>query len=114
MTLIDRLIDLVTRSIDVGLGREAFDFAAKALKYEPLPKSVYRVMLTEVGDTKIAVIKAIRELTGLGLKEAKDLTEQLSPPMIIKTTDANLAATAAEKLKAAGAAISIVQERLAP
>ncbi len=42
----------------------------------------WRVVLTDVGTQKINVIKKIRELTGLGLKEAKELTEDL--PKIIK------------------------------
>ena len=38
-------------------------------------KSEFDVVLAEVGSNKIAVIKAVREITGLGLKEAKDLVE---------------------------------------
>src|SRR6478736_8545991 len=38
-------------------------------------KEEFTVMLTAIGDKKINVIKAVREITGLGLKEAKDLVE---------------------------------------
>ena len=45
-------------------------------------KSEFDVMLTSFGDKKVAVIKAVRNITGLGLKEAKDLVE--SAPAAIK------------------------------
>ncbi len=45
-------------------------------------KSEFDVELTSAGDKKIAVIKAVREITGLGLKEAKDLVD--SAPKMIK------------------------------
>ena len=45
-------------------------------------KSEFDVMLTSFGDKKVAVIKAVRTITGLGLKEAKDLVE--SAPAAIK------------------------------
>jgi large subunit ribosomal protein L7/L12 len=45
-------------------------------------KSEFDVMLTSFGDKKVAVIKAVRTITGLGLKEAKDLVE--SAPAAVK------------------------------
>ena len=45
-------------------------------------KSEFDIMLTSFGDKKVAVIKAVRTITGLGLKEAKDLVE--SAPAAIK------------------------------
>ena len=44
-------------------------------------KDEFTVMLTGVGDKKINVIKAVREITGLGLKEAKDLVEGAPKPV---------------------------------
>ena len=44
-------------------------------------KDEFTVMLTAVGDKKINVIKAVREITGLGLKEAKDLVEGAPKPV---------------------------------
>jgi large subunit ribosomal protein L7/L12 len=41
----------------------------------------FTVMLTEVGANKVSVIKAVRELTGLGLKEAKDLVDAAPKPV---------------------------------
>ncbi len=62
----------------------------------------FTVMLTEIGANKIQVIKAVRELTSLGLKEAKDLVE--SAPAAIKENISKDEASAAKgKLEEAGA-----------
>ena len=58
-------------------------------------KDEFTVMLTAVGDKKINVIKAVREITGLGLKEAKDLVEAAPKPVKEGVPKAD-----AEKLKA--------------
>ena len=59
-------------------------------------KSEFNVVLKEAGANKIQVIKAVREATGLGLKEAKDLVD--GAPATIKE---NVAKEEAEKMKAA-------------
>ena len=56
----------------------------------------FDAMLTEVGPNKILVIKAVRELTGLGLKEAKDLVDAAPKPVLEKVSKED-----AEKAKAA-------------
>ena len=62
----------------------------------------FTVMLTEVGANKVQVIKAVRELTGLGLKEAKDLVDGAPKP--VKEGIAKVDAEAAKKkLEDAGA-----------
>jgi large subunit ribosomal protein L7/L12 len=58
-------------------------------------KDEFTVMLTAIGDKKINVIKAVREITGLGLKEAKDLVE--AAPKAVKD---GVPKADAEKLKA--------------
>ena len=58
-------------------------------------KDEFSVMLTAAGDKKINVIKAVREITGLGLKEAKDLVE--AAPKAVKES---VPKADAEKLKA--------------
>ena len=69
-------------------------------------KTEFDVILTAAGDGKLAVIKAVREITGLGLKEAKDLVE--SAPKEIKT---GVAKAEAEEIKnaltSAGATVEI-------
>jgi len=65
-------------------------------------KTEFTVMLTASGDNKVNVIKAVREITGLGLKEAKDLVDGAPKP--IKEGVAKAAADEAlAKLKEAGA-----------
>lgn len=69
-------------------------------------KSEFDVVLTEVGANKIQVIKAVRELTSLGLKEAKDLVD--SAPKAIKEGVAQDEADAAKaKLEEAGAKVEV-------
>jgi len=65
-------------------------------------KSEFDVHLTAVGDNKVNVIKAVREITGLGLKEAKDIVD--AAPKVVKEALAKDAAEdAAKKLTEAGA-----------
>ncbi len=69
-------------------------------------KSEFDVVLAEVGGNKIAVIKAVRGATGLGLKEAKDLVE--SAPCKVKEALAKADAEALKKdLEAAGAKVEL-------
>src|ERR671922_1287847 len=62
----------------------------------------FTVTLTAVGDSKINVIKAVRELTQLGLKEAKDLVDAAPKPVLENVSKAD-ADNASAKLKEAGA-----------
>jgi len=66
----------------------------------------FNVILTEIGANKVSVIKAVRELTGLGLKEAKDLVD--GAPKTVKEAVAKADAEAAKKkLEEAGAKAEI-------
>ena len=62
----------------------------------------FTVTLTAVGDSKINVIKAVRELTQLGLKEAKDLVDAAPKPVLENVSKAD-AEKAVARLKEAGA-----------
>ena len=64
------------------------------------------VILESPGDKKIQVIKEVRALTNLGLKEAKDLVEAAPKPVLEKVAR-DVAAKAKEALEAAGAAVSV-------
>ena len=64
------------------------------------------VVLQEVGDNKINVIKAVRQLTTLGLKEAKDLVES-APKPIVEGANSDDAAKAKEALESAGATVEL-------
>jgi large subunit ribosomal protein L7/L12 len=66
----------------------------------------FDVMLTAVGEKKIQVIKVVRELTGLGLKEAKDLVEA-APSKVLESVDKGAAASAKAKLEEQGATADI-------
>ncbi|WP_232549027.1 50S ribosomal protein L7/L12 [Propioniciclava soli] len=64
------------------------------------------VILESAGDKKIQVIKEVRALTSLGLKEAKDLVEAAPKPVLEKVAR-DAAAKAKEQLEAAGASVTI-------
>ena len=66
----------------------------------------FTVMLTGIGENKVNVIKAVRELTGLGLKEAKDLVD--GAPKAVKEAVSKADAEAAKKkLEEAGAKVDV-------
>jgi len=69
-------------------------------------KTEFTVILTEIGANKINVIKAVRELTNLGLKESKDLVEG-APKPVKEGVNKEDAAAAKAKLEAAGAKAEI-------
>lgn len=69
-------------------------------------KTDFTVMLTETGANKVSVIKAVREITGLGLKEAKDLVD--GAPKAVKEGMPKADAEAAKKkLEEAGAKVEL-------
>ena len=69
-------------------------------------KTDFDVVLEGFGDNKIAVIKVVRELTSLGLKEAKEVVES-APKAVLEGAKKEDAEAAKEKLEAAGAAVSL-------
>ena len=66
----------------------------------------FDVMLTSFGSSKVPVIKAVRELTGLGLKEAKDLVES-APTAVKEGVDKAEAEEVQKKLEEAGASAEV-------
>lgn len=66
----------------------------------------FDVILTAAGDKKIAVIKEVRALTSLGLKEAKDLVDG-APKPVVEKVDKATADKAKEQLEAAGASVEV-------
>lgn len=69
-------------------------------------KTSFDVILKSFGDQKIQVIKEVRALTGLGLKEAKDLVDNLPKP-VKENVSKEEAETACKQLEAAGAVVEI-------
>lgn len=69
-------------------------------------KTEFNVVLTEAGANKVSVIKAVREITGLGLKEAKDLVDGAPKPVKEGIAKAD-AEAAKKKLEEAGAKVEL-------
>jgi large subunit ribosomal protein L7/L12 len=80
--------------------------AAQGQAEEKEEKSTFNLILKGFGDKKIQVIKEVRALTGLGLKEAKDLVESVPKP-IKEGLSKEDAEAAQKKLEAVGAAVEL-------
>ena len=108
MTVME-LNDLVS-AIEEKFGVSAAAMAAPAQGNGPATAAAeqteFNVILTEAGANKVSVIKAVREITGLGLKEAKDLVD--GAPKAVKEAVAKADAEAAKKkLEEAGAKVEL-------
>jgi len=111
MSVMD-IVDLVKLMEEkFGVSAAAVAVAAPVAAGGPAPaaaeeKTEFNVSMTKVGDNKINVIKAIRAITGLGLKEAKDLVE--SAPVVVKEgVNKDQAQDIKKQLEEAGAAVEI-------
>ncbi|MFP3897400.1 MAG: 50S ribosomal protein L7/L12 [Anaerolineales bacterium] len=80
--------------------------AAETEEEEEEEQVVFDVMLTDVGDQKIQVIKAVRELTPLGLREAKEVVDE-APSAILEQVSREEADAAKERLEEAGATVEL-------
>ena len=80
--------------------------AEAAAPVEEEEKTEFNVVLKEIGANKISVIRAVRELTSLGLKESKDLVES-APKPVKEGVNKDEAAAAKQKLEEAGATAEI-------
>jgi large subunit ribosomal protein L7/L12 len=80
--------------------------AAPTAAAEVEEQTEFDVEITEVGDKKLNVIKVVRELTGLGLKEAKDIVEA-APKVIKEGVSKEEAQDVKKKLEEAGAKITL-------
>ena len=69
-------------------------------------KTEFDVILKSAGANKVAVIKVVKEITGLGLKEAKEVVEG-APKAVLEGAKKEDAEAAKEKLEAAGAAVTL-------
>ncbi len=81
--------------------------AAAAPAVEVEEKTAFNVVLKDFGANKISVIKVVRELTALGLKESKDLVEG-APQAVKEGVSKEDAASMKEKLEAVGATVEVV------
>ncbi len=80
--------------------------AGPAAEAPPEEQTEFAVILTAAGDQKIAAIKAVREITGLGLKEAKDVVDG-APKAVREGVSREEAEQVAKKLQEAGASAEI-------
>ncbi|MEU1533854.1 MULTISPECIES: 50S ribosomal protein L7/L12 [Streptomyces] len=92
----------VTAAAAVAVAGPAGPAAAEAVEEQ----DEFDVILTGAGEKKIQVIKVVRELTSLGLKEAKDLVDGAPKPVLEKVAK-EAAEKAAESLKGAGASVEV-------
>jgi large subunit ribosomal protein L7/L12 len=92
----------VTAAAAVAVGPAAAAAPAEA----EAEQDEFDVILTGAGEKKIQVIKVVRELTSLGLKEAKDLVDGAPKPVLEKVAK-EAAEKAAESLKTAGASVEV-------
>ena len=114
MTVVD-LVDLV-KALEEEFGISAAPVAvgaapaAAAAQPAAAPaeeeKAEFTVVLKSIGEKKIEVIKAVRELTDLGLKQAKDLVEA-APQTVKENISREEATTIKQKLEAAGATVEL-------
>ena len=96
----------VTAAAPMAMAAAPAAGAAVAPAAEVEEKSEFTVILKSFGANKINVIKAIREVTNLGLKESKDLVEG-APKTVKENVNKQEAATVKEKLEAAGATVEV-------
>jgi len=93
----------VSAAAPVAVAAAAPGAAAEAVEEE---KDSFDVVLVGAGDKKIQVIKVVRELTSLGLKEAKDLVDG-APKPVVEGVNKEKAEEAKTKLEEAGAAVEL-------
>ncbi len=101
--LVKELEEVFGVSAAAPVAAAAAPAAAEAVAEE---KDSFDVVLTGAGDKKIQVIKVVRELTSLGLKEAKDLVDG-APKAVLEGVNKEKAEEAKAKLEDAGAAIEL-------
>ena len=109
MTLLEasELVKAIEDTFGVSAAAPAAVVAAPAAgAAEAEEKTEFDVVLEGFGDNKIQVIKAVRELTNLGLKEATEVVEG-APKAVLEGAKKEDAEAAKEKLEAAGAAVTL-------
>ena len=100
------LIDAYCEEFGVSAVAAAAPAAAGAAAAAEEEKTEFDVILAEAGATKMQVIKLVKEITGLGLKEAKALVDGAPAPVKEKVSKAD-ADEAKAKLEAAGATVEV-------
>ena len=102
---LNELVKAIEEAFGVTAAAPVAVAAAAAEVVDEGPKT-YNVELTEIGPNKIAVIKVVREVTGLGLKEAKDLVDA-APKAVKEGANEDEANALKAKLEEAGAVVTL-------
>jgi large subunit ribosomal protein L7/L12 len=102
---LNELVKAIEEKFDVTAAAPVAVAAGPAEEANAGPVNV-TVTLTEVGGSKVGVIKAVREITGLGLVDAKGLVDKV-PAVIKENVPAEEGASIKEKLEAAGASVEV-------
>lgn len=102
---LNELVKAIEEKFDVTAAAPVAVAAAAAEEEDAGPVNV-TVTLTDVGPTKVQVIKAVREITGLGLVDAKGLVDK-APSAIKENVPAAEGQAIKEKLEAAGASVEV-------
>ena len=108
MTVLElkELVDTICEEFGVSAVAAAAPAAAGAAAPAEEEKTEFNVVLAEVGPTKMQVIKAVKEITGLGLKEAKEMVDGAPKTIKEKISKAD-AEEIQKKLEAAGAEVEV-------
>ena len=108
MTVLElkELVDTICEEFGVSAVAAAAPAAAGAAAPAEEEKTEFDVILKEVGENKMGVIKAVKEITGLGLKESKDLVDNAPKPVKEGMAKAD-AEAAKKKLEEAGAKVEL-------
>ena len=108
MTVLElkELVDTICEEFGVSAVAAAAPAAGGAAAPAEEEKTNFDVVLEAFGDNKIAVIKVVRALTSLGLKEAKEVVEG-APKAVLEGAKKEDAEAAKEKLEAAGAKVEL-------
>lgn len=103
---LNELVKTIEEEFGVSAAAGAVVVAAGAAAPAAEEKSEFDVVLTEIGDAKTAVIKAVKEITGLGLKEAKAIVDGAPKAVKEKASKAD-AEDIKKKLEEVGAKVEI-------
>jgi large subunit ribosomal protein L7/L12 len=103
--LVKMLEEKLGVSAAAPMAMAAMPMAAAAAEPEE-EKTEFDVVLKEIGEKKIEVIKVVRKLTNLGLKEAKELVES-APTTVLEAVPKDMAENARAEIEGAGATVEI-------
>jgi large subunit ribosomal protein L7/L12 len=103
--LVEMLEEKLGVSAAAPMAMAAMPMAAAAAEPEE-EQTEFEVILKEIGPKKIEVIKAVRQLTALGLKESKDLVDG-APSTVLEAVAKEAAEDAKSKMEAAGAVVEV-------